>query len=74
MVVPHLDSEYPEIQQSSPNGEHSRDDFILTYLKKRFERLYNRTQPRRAMERAKRDFELQREEERTLEIEDSLTK
>ena len=68
MVLPHLDNEYPEIQKPSRNGDH--DDFIVTYLKTRFARLRNLTQPRKAMERAKKDFEAQRERERALEREE----
>lgn len=70
MPTPHLDSDYLTVGQPSTNGD-SHKEVILTYLRNRFERLYRQTQPRAAMRKAQRDFELRRDAERALESEES---
>jgi len=73
MPIPHLDSQYSEVEQPSTNGDAAREEVFKTYIKNRFARLRNLTQPRAAMEKARKDFAVRREQERALENEEVLT-
>ena len=79
MSAPQYDTDYAEnegvepIQSSASAPEEAVvEGYIRKYLKNRFSRLYNQTQPRQAIEASRRDFEARRTA--ALEMQEPLIK